>query len=113
MIAQIIMGIMVIVVAIGVLNFMSVETTNALNQSADTNVSLPQYATQMISLAPIVYSIIGVFIVLAIVLNFISSYRNYTSQEDYIEEEEQGIPHKQTYLDYVKERLSVERLMGK
>lgn len=50
-------------------------------------------------------------VTIVITLSDIYLFYNYESTSQYIEEEKKGKNHKQTYFEYVQERLNIERLL--
>ena len=67
----------------------------------------------MTDMFPVVFVIVIITTILGVVVSTVKGFSDYSSDyeeenEDVAEEEK---PHKQTYLEYVKERLAVERLM--
>lgn len=71
---------------------------------------IEMYSSTLLGFIPIIV----VIVIIGIVLSVIASIFNYNKQdeeESIVTTKKNPEPHKQTYLEYVKERLAIERMM--
>jgi len=112
MLAQIMSAFVMIIVAVSLYPLIVEQVQSVAVQQNATSTS-SEFATMALSTLPLFFAIAMGVAILGVVITTLKGFSDYS--EDYEEENEdipaEEKPHKQTYLEYVKERIAAQKLI--